>query len=247
AVAGTARDITHRKAAEQAIREHADALRVADRAKDEFLATLAHELRNPLAPLRSALHLLRADNSEAPPPSLIALMDRQLDHLIRLVDDLLEMSRITRGTFALRKERIELADVVRNAVETSKPLIEGAHHELVISLPDEPLWLEGDPVRLAQIIANLLNNASRYTEDRGRIEVRAERNGEHALVSVTDSGIGIAPEMLPRVFEMFQRGSESGVRGGGLGIGLSLSQRLAAMHGGAVEAYSEGVGKGSRF
>src|SRR5690606_22017402 len=116
-----------------------------------------------------------------------------------------------------------------------------------ISLPDEPLWLEGDPVRLAQIIANLLNNASRYTEDRGRIEVRAERNGEHALVSVTDSGIGIAPEVLPRVFEMFQRGSESGVRGGGLGIGLSLSQRLAAMHGGAVEAYSEGVGKGSRF
>src|SRR5690606_2889403 len=136
AVAGTARDITHRKAAEQAIREHADALRVADRAKDEFLATLAHELRNPLAPLRSAWHLLRSpEGATSSAPSLIELMERQLDHLIRLVDDLLEMSRITRGTFALRKERIELADVVRNAVETSRPLIEAAQHELTVTLP----------------------------------------------------------------------------------------------------------------
>src|SRR5690606_15613084 len=168
-----------RKAAEQAIREHADALRVADRAKDEFLATLAHELRNPLAPLRSALHLLRSpEGATSSAPSLIELMERQLDHLIRLVDDLLEMSRITRGTFALRKERIELADVVRNAVETSRPLIEAAQHELTVTLPNEPLWLEGDPVRLAQIVANLLNNAARYTENRGRVDVSAERDGD---------------------------------------------------------------------
>jgi|GEM_PF-665249 len=247
AVAGTARDITHRKAAEQAIREHADALRAADRAKDEFLATLAHELRNPLAPLRSALHLLGTGGAEASAPSLIELMERQLDHLIRLVDDLLEMSRITRGTFALRKERIQVADVVRNAVETSRPLIEAAHHELTVTLPEEPLWLEGDPVRLAQIVANLLNNAARYTEDRGRIIVRAEKRGDAAEISVIDTGIGIDPETLPRVFEMFRRGTDSAMRGGGLGIGLSLSQRLVAMHGGTIEAHSAGTGAGSRF
>src|SRR5690606_32169673 len=138
-----------------------------------------------------------------------------LDHLIRLVDDLLEMSRITRGTFVLRKERIELADVVRNAVETSKPLIESAQHSLTVALPEEPLWLEGDPVRLAQIVANLLNNAARYTEDRGKISVRAEREGNMAVISVTDTGIGIEPDVLPHVFEMFQRGTESAGRGGG--------------------------------
>jgi PAS domain S-box-containing protein len=248
AVAGTARDITHRKAAEQAIREHAEALRVADRAKDEFLATLAHELRNPLAPLRSALHLLRESGEpDESTSSLIELMERQLDHLIRLVDDLLEMSRITRGTFTLRKERIQLADVLRNAIDTSKPLIESAHHSLSVMLPEEPLWLEGDPVRLAQIVANLLNNAARYTEDRGRICVRAERQGDMAEISVIDTGIGIAPDVLPRVFEMFERGTEIAARGGGLGIGLSLAQRLAAMHGGSVEAHSAGPGKGSRF
>src|SRR5690606_25703095 len=194
AVAGTARDIIHRKAAEQAIREHADALRVADRAKDEFLATLAHELRNPLAPLRSALHLLRApESSKSSAPALIELMERQLDHLIRLVDDLLEMSRITRGTFALRKERIELADVVRNAVETRGPLTEAAQHELPIKLPDEALWLEGAPVRLAQIVANLLDDGARYTGGRGRIVVSAERRGDMAVISVADTGIGIEP------------------------------------------------------
>lgn len=248
AVAGTARDITHRKAAEQAIREHAEALRAADRVKDEFLATLAHELRNPLAPLRSALHLLRtSEGADSSAPPLIELMERQLDHLIRLVDDLLEMSRITRGTFTLRKERIEVAQVVRNAVETSTPLIDAAHHELTVELPEEPLWLEGDPVRLAQIVANLLNNAARYTEDRGRITVRAERQGSFAFISVADTGIGIDPDKLPRVFEMFERGTDSAGRGGGLGIGLSLAQRLAAMHGGTIEAHSAGAGQGSRF
>ncbi|MFO7286336.1 MAG: PAS domain-containing protein [Gammaproteobacteria bacterium] len=233
---------------ERAIRERAEALRAADRAKDEFLATLAHELRNPLAPLRNALHLLgttgAADETSA---TLIALMDRQLNHLIRLVDDLLEMSRISRGVLMLRKEKVELAEIVRNAVETSKPLIEAARHTLTVTLPGEPLWLDGDPVRLAQIVANLLNNAAKYTEDHGQITVRAERHGDMARISVIDNGIGIDPEDLPRVFEMFSRGPEHRGQIGGLGIGLALARRLATMHGGTVEARSEGRGSGSEF
>jgi PAS domain S-box-containing protein len=248
AVAATARDITERQAAEQAMRQHAEALSAADRAKDEFLATLAHELRNPLAPLRNAVHLFRAfGDADDKTESLISLMERQLNHLIRLVDDLLEISRITRGAFALRKEKIALADVVRNAIDTSKPLIEAARHAFSVALPDEPLWLEGDPVRLAQIVANLLNNAARYTDDQGRIDVQAQRLGDKVAISVTDNGIGIEPQALPRVFEMFSREAEGNVRGGGLGIGLALARRLAAMHGGTVEGYSAGRGCGSRF
>ncbi len=233
---------------ERAIRERSEALRAADRAKDEFLATLAHELRNPLAPLRNAVHLLRAsggdDERSAP---LIALMDRQLKHLIRLVDDLLEMSRISRGALVLRQEKVELADIVHNAVETSEPLLEAARHTLTVTLPDEPLWLDGDPVRLAQIVANLLNNAAKYTEDRGRITLRAERRGDTAEISVIDTGIGIDPEDLPRVFDMFTRGIEHAGQAGGLGIGLALARRLATMHGGTVEGRSAGRGRGSEF
>ena len=250
AVAGTARDITDRQAAEEAIREHADALREADRAKDEFLATLAHELRNPLAPLRNALHLLResAKSADDAPSSLLTLMERQLSHLVRLVDDLLEMSRISRGTLVLRKEKVELADVVRNAVETSKPLIDAARHTLQVSVPEESLWLEGDPVRLAQIVANLLNNAARYTDNGGQISLLAARRGEEATIRVIDNGIGIEPEALPRVFEMFSRGAEIAGRDSvGLGIGLALARRLAGMHGGSIEAHSGGRGKGSEF
>ncbi|MCW5625759.1 MAG: PAS domain-containing protein, partial [Burkholderiales bacterium] len=171
AVAGTTRDITERQQAERAIREQALRLEEADRVKDEFLATLSHELRNPLAPLRSALALLRMDGvaTDARTASVHAMMERQVNHLVRLVDDLLEMSRISRGALELRKAFVEAAAIVRNAIETSQPLVQAARHTLTVSLPDTPLWLEGDPVRLAQILSNLLSNSAKYTDDGGRI------------------------------------------------------------------------------
>ncbi len=249
AVAGTTRDVTERQHAEQSIRDQAERLRESDRAKDEFLATLAHELRNPLAPLRNSLSLLEmAEPGDATTAPIRQMMERQVNHLVRLVDDLLEMSRVSRGTFALRKERIDVATVVRNAVETSEPLIRAAGHRLEIALPEEQLWLEGDPVRLAQILANLLNNAAKYTDDGGRISVRASRDGDSAIIAVRDNGVGIAPEVLPQMFAMFSRGARSSARAqGGLGIGLALARRLAEMHGGTLDAQSAGPGQGSEF
>jgi signal transduction histidine kinase len=220
-----------------------------DRRKDEFLATLSHELRNPLAPLRNAVLLLRMRESADPAATPVhQIMDRQVDHLVRLVDDLLEVSRISRGTFELRRERVELATVVRNAVDTSNPLIHAAGHQLTVSVPREALWLDGDPVRLAQILANLLNNAATYTEHGGRISVRAWREDGEALIAVRDNGTGIAADALPRMFEMFHRGSASNRRNpGGLGIGLSLARGLAEMHGGAISVKSDGPGQGAEF
>jgi PAS domain S-box-containing protein len=249
AVAGTTRDVTERKHNEQAILEQADRLADADRAKDEFLATLAHELRNPLAPLRNSLYLLRGAGGADPKSARVhEMMERQVNHLVRLVDDLLELSRISRGTFALRKERVDVAAIVRNAVETIAPLLESARHTLTVTLPEEPLWLEGDPVRLAQILANLLDNAAKYTPDGGVIAVEARAEGAMAAIAVRDNGAGIMPEALPRMFEMFSRGERASVRGqGGLGIGLALARRLAQMHGGSLDARSEGPGEGSEF
>jgi PAS domain S-box-containing protein len=219
----------------------------ADRRKDEFLATLSHELRNPLAPLRSSLDILRLPGAVGDTAPVREMMERQVNHLVRLTDDLLEMSRITRGAFELRRERVELAEVVRNAVETSEPAIRAGGHDLVVSLPPSALWLDGDPVRLAQILSNLLNNAARYTEARaehgGRIQVRARREGNQAVVSVRDNGMGIEPAALERVFEMFSRGERSS----GLGIGLALARRLAEMHGGTIHAASAGAGQGAEF
>jgi PAS domain S-box-containing protein len=249
AIAGTTRDITDRQAAEQALRLQAASLAEADRAKDEFLATLSHELRNPLAPLRNSLALLRQlgqDNQKAEP--VRAMMERQVNHLVRLVDDLLEVSRISRGTLSLRKERVEMAAIVRSAIETSEPLMAEAGHALEVVLPPEPLWLEGDPVRLAQVLANLLNNAAKYSNDGGRITVRGESRDGQAVISVRDNGLGIEPDMLPRVFDMFSRGHrDSGRAQGGLGIGLALARRLAEMHDGTLDGYSDGPGKGSEF
>jgi PAS domain S-box-containing protein len=249
AVAGTTRDVTERQAAEQAMREQAQRLTESDRAKDEFLATLSHELRNPLAPLRNSFELLRRlPGVDAKLAGVHSMMERQVNHLVRLVDDLLEMSRISRGTLSLRDERVPLETVVRNAVETSEPLVQAARHTLTVDLPDEPLWLQGDPVRLAQILANLLNNAARYTDDGGDIVVRARREGEQAVIAVRDNGIGIAPDVMPRMFEMFSRGHrETGRHQGGLGIGLALSRRLAQMHNGSLDALSDGPGRGSEF
>ena len=216
AVAGTTRDVTERQAADRALREQTERLAESDRAKDEFLATLSHELRNPLAPLRNAIVLLRrTQEGNNPFETVHLMMERQLDHLVRLVDDLLEVSRISRGTFSLRKEQVELAAVVRNATETSEPLIEGGRPSLVVELPEEPLWLEGDLVRMAQILANLLNNAAKYTDHGGRIRLRAWCEGANAAISVSDNGVGIAPEVMPRMFEMFSRGDRDSGRSQG--------------------------------
>jgi PAS domain S-box-containing protein len=249
AVAGSTRDVTDRQAAEQVLREQAAQLAEADRAKDEFLATLSHELRNPLAPLRNSVALLRRGRADAALAERVqGIMDRQVNHLVRLVDDLLEVSRISRGTLTLRKEPVEAAAVVRAAVEATEAIMRSSGHVLSVEVPPQPLWLEGDPVRLAQILSNLLNNAAIYTDPGGRITVRVQdRNGE-VTVGVRDNGIGIAAANLPRMFEMFSRGDRSTARAqGGLGIGLALSRKLAQMHGGSLDAVSEGPGHGSEF
>ena len=231
-----------RKRAEEGLKE-------ADRRKDEFLATLAHELRNPLAPIRNSLPSCGSPATCGPAAERIReMMERQVNHMVRLVDDLLEVSRISRGKIELRKERVELATIVRGAVETSTPLIEAGRHQLAISLPSEPVTLDGDPVRLAQVIANLLNNAAKYTEQGGQIWLTARRQGTDVVVSVRDTGIGISADMLPRVFEMFTQVDQSEARAqGGLGIGLTLVENLVRMHGGSVEARSEGPARGSEF
>jgi PAS domain S-box-containing protein len=235
-------DITERKRAEQALRD-------ADRRKDEFLAMLAHELRNPLAPIRNSLNILRLMSQSDPTVEQVGqMMERQVNHMVRLVDDLLEVSRITRGKIELRLELVELAGVVRTAVETSQPLISGAGHQLAVSLPPEPLTVSADPVRLSQIISNLLNNAAKYTEAGGQIWLTIRREDNWVDISVRDTGIGIAPEMLPNVFQLFtQIDRHSGRAQGGLGIGLTLVKSLTEMHGGEVRAHSDGLGQGSEF
>lgn len=242
---GIVQDITERKAAEAALRD-------ADRRKDEFLATLAHELRNPLTPIRNAVHLLRL-NSETPGrenrnPRLFEMVERQVSHLVRLVDDLLEVSRITRGKIELRKERLDLTALLRHVVDASQPAIQRGGHELRMDLPSEPLILDADPVRLSQIFTNLLDNAAKYTEAGGTITLTAARQGAAATISVRDNGVGIPAELLPRVFEIFTQVDRSlGRAQGGLGIGLALVRSLVEMHGGSVEADSAGLGRGSTF
>jgi len=249
AVAGTTRDVTERQQVEQAIREQAQRLAEADRVKNEFLATLSHELRNPLTPLRNSLTLLRVvPNADPAVTPIHEMMERQVDHLVRLVDDLLEMSRVSRGEFALRRERVDIGTVVRHAIETSEPLVRAHRHQLSVTVPDTPVTLDGDAVRLAQILANLINNATKYTDAGGRIDVKAWRDGGFACISVRDNGVGIAADALPRMFEMFSRGEGAGRRDqSGLGIGLALSRRLAEMHGGSLEGCSDGPGTGSEF
>jgi PAS domain S-box-containing protein len=235
-------DITDRKRYEESLRE-------ADRRKNDFLATLAHELRNPLAPIRTGLEVLRrAEGDPGLREQARAMMERQLAQMVRLIDDLLDVSRITRGKFELRKEKIDLTGVVQAAVEGSRPLIEASGHQLTVALPPGPVLLHADPTRLAQVFGNLLTNAAKYTDRGGRIRLTAELQGGEVVVSVKDSGIGIAAEHLPRLFEMFaQVGSALERSQGGLGIGLSLVKGLVEMHGGTVRASSEGPGRGSEF
>ncbi len=226
-----------------------EALKDVDRRKDEFLATLAHELRNPLAPIRNSLQILRMTSGTVPAAQRIhEMMERQVVHMVRLVDDLLELSRISRGTIELKKERVELATVINNAIETSKPIIEAADHQLTVSLPAEPILVEGDVVRLSQVFANLLNNAAKYTNRGGNISVSARREERQLIVSICDTGIGIPRDMLSRVFDMFTQVDNSLRRSqDGLGIGLSLVRTLVSMHGGNVEVRSDGLGRGSEF
>ena len=242
-------DITERRRAEAALRTMAADLSEANRLKTEFLATLAHELRNPLAPIRSGLQFIRRSPGDLDAVGRVHdIMERQLDHLVNLVDDLLDVARITRGQVELRRERVDLATILSAAVETSMPLIEAARHGFVLRLPDEALVLEADPTRLTQVVSNLLNNAARYTPKGGRIALAAVRDGEQAVVTVSDNGIGIAPEALDEVFRMFtQVGQAQQPGSGGLGIGLSLVRSLVELHGGSVSAASAGTNAGSVF
>ncbi|MBM4068599.1 MAG: PAS domain S-box protein [Planctomycetes bacterium] len=241
-MAGIAEDITEKKKAEEELKE-------ADRRKDEFLATLAHELRNPLAPIRNATYVLRlAELADAELQGARDIIDRQVQQMVRLIDDLLDISRITRAKLQLRKERVELAAVVRVATEAARPLIDAQAHALTITLPPEPIHLEADPTRLAQVISNLLNNAAKYTEKGGRIWLTAERQDRDVVLAVRDTGIGIASEQLAHVFEMFSQVTPALERSqGGLGIGLALVRGLVELHGGSVAARSAGPGKGSEF
>jgi signal transduction histidine kinase/ActR/RegA family two-component response regulator len=230
-------------------REVEAALRETDRRKDEFLATLAHELRNPLAPISNALELLgRANGNSEMTEQARGMMERQVRLLVRLIDDLLEISRITRGKVELRQERVEIATVVQNAIETASPAIERRHHALTTTFQGTPIYLQADPARLAQVFANLLDNAAKYTDPGGQIHLSVRRQGSEVFISVRDTGIGIPAQYLPRLFEMFSQVNPALERTqGGLGIGLALARRLVELHGGAIEARSAGAGMGSEF
>ena len=230
-------------------REAEEALRLADRRKDEFLAMLAHELRNPLAPLRNALEILkRCGGASTMAVEARQMMDRQLRQMVRLVDDLLDVSRITTGRLTLKSQPCELRGVLDTAVDTAKPLIDARQHTLTVTMPDEPVFVTADPTRLSQVFSNLLNNAANYTEPGGRIDVAATADASEVTVSIADNGIGIAPDMLGPVFRMFAQADESLERvHGGLGVGLTLARRLIELHDGSIEARSAGIGQGSEF
>src|SRR6185503_11899633 len=225
------------------------ALREADRRKDEFLAILAHELRNPLAPLRNAVEILRAKGPPVPELQWArSVIDRQAQQMGRLVDDLLDVSRISRGRIELRRGRVALSTIVGTVLEASRPTIEKWGHQLTVVLPAEPLFVEVDVVRIGQVLLNLLDNACKYTDRGGHISLTVEQGDQRAVIRVRDNGIGIPAEMLASVFEMFTQVDRSLERAqGGLGIGLTLVHRLVALHGGSVEAHSAGPGQGSEF
>src|SRR5437588_4108950 len=224
-------------------------LRQVEHHQNEFLAMLSHELRNPLAPIRTAVVLLRRPAlSETQIAWAREVIDRQLQHLSRIVDDLLDISRLTQGRVTLRKAPLKLTTIIDQALETSRPMLEARKHALILALPPKPVWLEGDLTRLVQVVSDLLDNAAKYTHEGGRISLTASAEGEQAVISVSDNGIGIAPELLPRVFDLFTQSKRALNRAqGGLGLGLSLVKRLVELHGGTVEAGSPGLGQGSTF
>lgn len=251
-------DITARKQVEQMLhaseaklRDQTRRLEEADQRKNEFLAMLAHELRNPLASIRSVLELLKTAPEELPPVELRSIrdiLDRQVSQLTRLVNDLLDTARITQGRIELHKMPVALADVIAQAIEASRPVIDMREHELTVSLPPKPLWLQADPARLVQVLTNLLNNAAQYMDTGGPIWLLAEPEGGTVIIKVIDRGIGIPADILPRVFELFTQANPPLHRPqGGLGLGLALVRKLVEMHGGSVQAFSEGPGRGSMF
>lgn len=242
-------DIDEQRRAANELRQLADALAEADRRKSEFLAMLAHELRNPLAPIYNALQILRLSNGEGEAVKAMAeIMERQVSQMVRLVDDLLDVSRISRGKIELRKERVELSSIIEQALEASRPAVERDAHRLTVTLPSQPVILQADPVRMIQVFGNLLNNACKFTPPGGRIALSAECDGDEVVVTVKDSGVGIPADLLPGIFEMFTQVDQSLERSqGGLGIGLTLVQRLVELHGGSVAARSAGPGQGSQF
>jgi signal transduction histidine kinase/integral membrane sensor domain MASE1 len=241
-------DVSHRRLLEDTLRQRNEALMEADRRKDEFLATLAHELRNPLAPIRNAVEILRRAGSD--PVALASvreLMERQVAQMARLIDDLLDLSRISHNRLQLRRDTVALRDVVESAIETSRPLMDERRHELTVELPDTPVWLHADLTRLAQVLVNLLNNSAKYTEPGGRIRLSARCEQSEVLISVEDNGIGIPADMLPRVFDMFTQADRTLDHSrGGLGIGLTLVRRLVEMHAGKIEVRSV-RGQGTTF
>jgi signal transduction histidine kinase len=248
AIGTVSQDITHRKELENNLRTLAAELSVSDRRKNEFLATLAHELRGPLAPLGNVLEIWKRSTNQEQLRQARGTMERQLGQMVRLVDDLLDLNRITHNRLELRKTRLDLAAVVEHALETSRPLAEARGHELTVSLPEEPCYLQGDAVRLAQVFSNLLSNSCKYTPEGGKISLTARRLGDTVIVTVKDNGIGIPPDRLEAVFDMFAQIDTSLAQAqGGLGIGLTLVKQLVSMHGGTVAAHSAGLGSGSEF
>ncbi|HTU26833.1 MAG TPA: response regulator, partial [Pirellulales bacterium] len=239
---GTLIDISYRKETELQLLE-------ADRRKNEFLASLAHELRNPLAPIRNSTEILLLTKPADPQLEWAAnVIDRQVRQLTRLVDDLLEMSRITTGKLEVRRQTVDMASVIRASIETSLPLLEQGRHQLSVELPAKPVLVEADPIRMAQVLSNLLNNAAKYTDPGGQVQVQLTSTGGQAVISVRDSGTGIPAELLPHVFDMFMQADRHADRSqSGLGIGLTLVKRLVEMHEGTIEARSEGTGRGSEF
>lgn len=223
--------------------------RESDRRKDEFLATLAHELRNPLAPLRNALEILRLETTGGPLAArALDTLERQVDHMVRLVDDLLDLSRVMRGKITLHKQAVALDDIVQRALETSRPIIEARRHELILNLPEHDVWIDADEVRMAQVLANLLTNAAKYTDEGGHIWLQADVEDDQLLLRIRDDGMGLEPGEHTQIFEIFQQVPGSVQRShGGLGIGLTLVRRLTEMHGGNVSVSSEGPGLGSEF
>jgi PAS domain S-box-containing protein len=245
----TNRDVTQKKRTEENLRELAADLSEANRRKNEFLAVLAHELRNPLAPIRTGLELIRMNSSNpATVTKVREMMQRQIDHMVHLINDLLDIARINSGKVELKKARVDLKTIVTTAVESSLPIIESKQHELIVDVPDQSLWLDADENRLTQVLSNLLTNSAKYTPSGGRITLSARKEDGKVIVSVNDNGIGIPAESLPRLFEMFsQVDHHLGQSQGGLGIGLSLVKQLVEMHGGTVSASSAGTGQGSTF
>ncbi len=246
-VARQAADLIERNTSAEALRQQAGRLLEADRYKNEFLATLAHELRNPLAPIQTGLAVLKIGKPEQA-PRVLTMMERQLGHMVRLIDDLLDVSRISRGMVTLKRERVELGAVIDSAVETSRPLINAAKHRFSVTVPGNIVWLDADLTRVAQIISNLLNNAAKYTPPGGQIDLVAESDGREVAIRVIDTGIGIPAAMLPKIFELFTQVDASIERSqGGLGVGLALARQLTEMHGGRIEVASPAGEGGSVF